>query len=56
MTDYIRTLFAIALTASTAGCAMFDKKCSHEVTLSEVGGFELANPSDQVTGLFSPQL
>ena len=33
-----------------------DKRRSHEVTASEVGGFHLGNPLDHVAGLFSPQL
>ena len=33
-----------------------DKKRSHEVTASEVGGFQFGNPLDHVAGLLSPQL
>lgn len=33
-----------------------DKKRSHQVTASEVGGFQLGNPFDHVAGLFSPLL
>ena len=33
-----------------------DKKRSHEVQLSEVGGFHLGNPFEHAAALFSPQL